>query len=273
MSKVSWINFNERTRRFPVPLILIIGVFVFSAFQLASAMDWPQWRGPDHDGISREKGWLTTWPKEGPKQLWTAAVGTGFSSVAVSGGRVYTMGNTGNIDKISCLDADTGSPLWKYSYHCDMMAVRHEGGPGATPAVDGDRVYTLSREGHLFCFNAASGKVIWRKDLQEDPGAKRPTYGFTSSPLVEERSLILNVGGSGLAVDKTTGEIIWESGKKRSGYGAPVPFTLGQRCAAIFTSKEIVGVRVIDGKVLWQYPWKTRWDLNIADPIVSRLQI
>jgi len=232
------------------------------------AADWPQWRGPDRNGISTESGWTAVWPKEGPKRLWRASVGTGFSSLAVSKGRVYTLGNTADTDTLFCLDAETGSVVWKHSYPCSPVAVRHEGGPGATPTVDGEHVYSLSRKGHLFCLGASDGKVVWRTELTDDAGSWQPMYGFTSSPLVQGNRLILNAGPAGLAVNKNTGEVLWRSGRKSSGYASAVPFQSAAPGVALFTPHELVGVRVSDGQVLWRYPWATRWDLNIADPII-----
>jgi outer membrane protein assembly factor BamB len=231
------------------------------------ADDWPQWRGPNRDGVSREKGWTADWPREGPKLLWKTSVGTGFSSMAVSIGRLYTMGNTDNTDTVYCLDAETGAVVWKHSYPCSLVAVRHEGGPGATPTVEGGRVYTLSREGQVFCFEAATGKILWQTEVPEEAGSWRPFYGFTSSPLVLGDLVILNAGPTGLAFRKTTGEIVWRSGRKPSGYAAAVPFQAGT-AVALFTPHELVAVRVDNGKALWRHPWATRWDLNIADPVV-----
>src|SRR5678815_4014889 len=107
------------------------------------AEDWFRWRGPNLDGISTEKGWSTEWPKEGPKQLWKASVGTGFSSVSVSNGRICTIGNQNETDTVYCFDANTGTTIWKHSYPCPLESGYYEGGPGSTPTVDGDFVYTL----------------------------------------------------------------------------------------------------------------------------------
>src|SRR5688572_28820212 len=112
--------------------------------------DWPGWRGPHHDGISRETNWTARWPAEGPPQLWRAEVGTGFSSVAVAGDRLFTLGNSNEIDTVFAFAAGSGKLLWKYSYACPSDPEYYEGGPGSTPTVDGQTVYTLSKRGHLF---------------------------------------------------------------------------------------------------------------------------
>src|SRR5262245_52596663 len=108
----------------------------------AAEFDWPRWRGPRNNGISAETNWSTAWPREGPKRLWKAIVGTGFSSMAVSGGRVYTMGNEKDTETIYCLDANTGQEIWKNSYSCPTDPNLYEGGPNATPTVDGKVIFT-----------------------------------------------------------------------------------------------------------------------------------
>ncbi|MBI4659944.1 MAG: PQQ-binding-like beta-propeller repeat protein [Verrucomicrobia bacterium] len=236
-----------------------------------AAHDWPRWRGPDLNGISMETGWTVGWPKEGPRQIWRASVGIGFSSVVVAQGRVFTLGNAGERDTLFCLDAETGQEIWKFSYACPLDAKYYEGGPGSTPTVDGNRVFTLSKRGHLFCFDSQSGQVVWQKNLMQELGVKKPEWGFAGSPLVEGNWVILNVGGAGTAVDKFSGKTVWTSDASASGYATPVPFNAGGgRCVAIFSGKSLVGVRIADGKELWHQPWVTKWDINAPDPIWIR---
>jgi outer membrane protein assembly factor BamB len=237
---------------------------------VASAIDWFRWRGPDLNGISKETGWQVQWPSPGPKQLWKASVGTGFASVSVSNGRVYTTGNTRDTDTVFCFEAGSGKMVWKYSYSCPLDAKYFEGGTGATPTVDGDRVYTFSRRGHVFCLGAADGKVIWSKNVTSDLGAEMPTWGFASSPLIQGDLLILNAGGAGAAFDKKTGKPVWDSGKAAAGYATAVPLGASQPGAiGIFGGQALVAVKVADGRELWRYPWKTEYDVNAADPIID----
>jgi outer membrane protein assembly factor BamB len=250
---------------------LILGAtLVFKLAPPLMAGDWPRWRGPDLNGISQEKGWTTLWPAEGPRQLWKTSVGTGFSSVAIARERAFTLGNTNGLDTVYCFDAGTGKELWKYSYPCSLDAKYYEGGPGSTPTVEGDNIFTLSKHAQLFGFEAAGGKLLWQRNLMDELGVKKPEWGFAGSPLVEGNLLLLNVGDAGTAVDKTTGKLVWTSGKDAAGYATPVPFTqAGQRCVAIFSGKALVGVRVKDGKPLWVHPWVERWSINIAEPIIA----
>lgn len=236
----------------------------------AAAGDWPRWRGPELNGVSREKGWSTDWPKDGPTPVWRAAVGTGFCSVAVSQGRVFTLGNSNETDTVWCLGAADGRVVWKHSFPCPLEPQYYEGGPHATPTVDRDRVFTLSKRGQLFCFKSANGELVWQKDLMAELGVKKPRWGFAGSPLIEKDLLVLNVGGAGTAVDKNTGKVVWTSNADPAGYATPVPFSFaGERGFLIFSAKALVAVKARTGQELWRFKWETKWDLNTADPIVS----
>ena len=240
----------------------------------AHADDWYRWRGPDANGISKETGWSTQWPVEGPKQLWKAKVGIGFASFAVSQGRAYTTGNTKDTDTVFCFDARTGAQLWKYDYPAKLDAKYYEGGTSATPTVDGDRVYTFSKRGVIHCLDAAQGNLIWTKNLAEALKAKMPTWGFAGSVLIAGDLAILNIGSAGAALDKKTGTVVWSSDDEESGYSTPVPFDAGGERAVILAIKEdVVALRVKDGKELWRYPWKTEYDVNAADPVVSGAKV
>ncbi len=238
------------------------------------ADDWPNWRGPNHNGISSETGWVAKWPADGPPQLWKASVGTGFSSVTVSKGRAYTMGNKDDVDTIYCFDAETGHVVWKKSYPCPADPLYYEGGTSATPTVDGNAVYTLSKHGNLYCLAADSGAVLWSKDLPAELGLEIPKWGFASSALVEGNLLVLNVGWQGTAFDKASGKVEWTTGKLASGYSTPLPCSFsGKPAFAIMTSAGAAGVDLATGKNLWQYPWKANYDLNIADPVINNDQV
>jgi outer membrane protein assembly factor BamB len=254
--------------------LLVVSASLFQSF--AHAVDWPQWRGANRDGVSDEEISPATWGKDGPKQLWKKEVGMGTSSVAVSGGRLYTVGNKGGSDVVFCLDAATGAEIWRHSYPqpLEIDADRErEGGPAGTPAVDGDKVYTLSHEGDLFCLSAANGEVLWSKNLQRDFGGKRQHWGYSGSPLVDGNLVILDAGGLGastVALDKTTGALKWKAGHDQAGYSSPVAFDLaGIRCIAVFKANALVGLNAANGEELWRYRWETDYDVNAPTPIVS----
>ncbi len=236
----------------------------------STAADWPNFRGPDHNGISKETGWASQWSNGAPKQLWKAKVGLGFATLSVSNGRVYTTGNASDTDTVFCFDADTGKALWKNSYPAPRDAKYYEGGTSATPTVDGDRVYTISKRGILHCLGAADGKVVWTNNLQQELGAKIPEWGFAGSFYIEGDLAILNFGTAGTALDKRTGKVVWTSGTDVSGYSTPMPVDAGGERAVILAIKQdVVAVKIKDGKELWRFPWKTQYDVNAPTPILS----
>ena len=257
-------------RRLYIPAVLFI---VLMGSQALIGADWPNYRGPDHNGITRETNWSATWPNSGPKILWKKPVGTGFSSFAVVDGRVYTMGNTGkqgNTDIVYCFNAETGQDIWTHAYPCPLEPKYYEGGTLSTPSVDNGKVYTLSKMGDLFCLNAATGTVIWQKQLNKDMGYELPTWHFSSSPLIQGDMLFLNLGDAGLALNKNNGALIWENGKGKCGYSTPTPYEMnGKPGLAIFGMNSVLAVSPQDGQKLWQFEWKTKHDVNAADPIIS----
>ncbi|UCF17688.1 MAG: PQQ-like beta-propeller repeat protein, partial [Phycisphaerales bacterium] len=251
-------------------LTISLCVALMGFHNTAGAADWPNYRGPDHNGITKETDWKTNWADSGPKVLWKKSIGIGFSSMAVVGGKVYAMGNQGKKeDVVYCFDAVTGEEIWTHSYPCPLEPKYYEGGTLSTPTVDGDRVYTLSKMGSLFCLNAANGEIIWHKELNKKMDYDLPTWHFSSSALVVGDTIVLNIGDAGLALNKSTGETIWTNGKGKCGYATPVPFEMdGQRGLAIFGEDSIIAVSPYDGRKIWEFPWKTNYDVNAADPVI-----
>lgn len=240
----------------------------------ATGQDWPQWRGPQRNGLSTETDWSTRWPAEGPRQLWKINVGKGYSAVSVVGNRLYTAGAAGNTETIYCLDADSGTEIWKHAYPCKGQ--KNYPGTRATPTVADGKVYTFSPQGQLHCLDAAGGKVIWVKDLVQELEYKEsvPNWGLASSPLIEGKLVIINVGLAGVAVDKEKGHVVWKTALGKCGYASPVAYTQGgTRCLAMFSSKTLVGVNAADGTRLWSIPWATEYDVNAADPLVVGDQV
>ena len=160
---------------------------------------WPNWMGPNFDGISHETGWSSTWPANGLHVVWSRQIGVGFSSISIADGRLFTMGHVNGKEIVWCLNANTGEEIWNHQYPCRLNDNLHEGGPGATPTVDGEHVYTLGKEGQLYCLDIATGKVIWEVMLQKDLEVGNPDWGFSSSAVISGNQQILEGGRVGAA--------------------------------------------------------------------------
>lgn len=232
---------------------------------VASATDWPVWRGPNHDGISTEKLAGTKVTK-----LWGAKLGIGFASFTIADGRVYTTGHAEDKDTVFCFDEATGKEIWKHDFVAELGDKYYEGGTSATPTIENGRAYHLSRWGDLFCFDAATGKVVWQKNIQKETEANIPDWGYAGSPLVHGDLLILNVGKSGTAVEKASGKLVWKSDKASSGYSTPLPITVnGKPQIVLGSGRAYKGVDPTAGTVLWEHTWSTSYGVNAADPILS----
>lgn len=259
--------------------MLAIAAVWLACGTVTRAGDWPNYRGLNHNGISDEVDWQADWGDAGPMVLWRASVGTGSSSVVVADGRAYTMGNHGEEeeqqeDTVYCFDAETGQLLWEHTYRCPLLPKYYEGGTLSTPTVDGEVVYTLSKMGDLFCLQADTGRVIWEQQLNRDLGFTLPTWHFSSSPLILDDQLILNMGSACAAFNKHTGELIWENGKDICGYSTPVPATIdGHECLAFCGADSIMGVQITDGELLWRYPFFNKHKATTADVIVHHDEV
>jgi outer membrane protein assembly factor BamB len=230
------------------------------------ASDWPQWRGPNRDGISTETI-STSWPASGPKVLWKATVGTGFSSLAISEEKVFTMGNSNEQESVWCLDAVNGSVKWKHEYPAALNPQYYEGGPGATPTVDSGKLFTIGKWGNVFCLDARTGRVEWALDLRRE-GFHTNRWGFAGSPLIWHDLVILNAGSAGTALDRRTGRVVWSNGTNSAGYASPVlTHWQGNEVVLIFAAKHLVALDPASGKELWRHPWETGWDTNNTDPV------
>lgn len=230
----------------------------------AGEADWPRFRGPDGNGISTETKWNPAALSNGATFVWKANVGEGFSSVAIKGDQLYTMGNKADQDTVYCLNVRDGKEMWSYSYSCKAG---DRPGSRATPTIDGDNVYTMSREGDVLCFDT-KGALKWRKNVAKVLKAGVPIWGFGCSVCIVGDRLILNAGKSGMAFDKKTGKELWASAGL-GGYSTPVLYKSGDKeCLAIFSQNTVCGVALKDGTVLWSYDWSTKYDVNAADPIV-----
>jgi len=254
------------SRSFHVGVTLLV---ILSGSTLLRGADWPNYRGPDYDGISDETGWQATW-QGAPKVAWKASLGWGFASMAVSDGRVYAMGNVDDKDIVYCFDEATGKELWKQSYPCPLYKKNHEGGPSGTPTVEGGAVYVFSKAGDALRLDAKTGAVVWHKNPAKELGLQELTWYYSSSPVIVENLVILNAGSAGVALNKANGQIVWHNGAGAGGYASAVPFAwAGKKCVALFGSQHLFILETATGKILDQFEWKTSYDINSADPIVD----
>jgi len=237
------------------------------------ADDWPIYRGPNHNGISQETGWKSSW-KTPPKILWRARVGLGHSSFSVANGKAYTLGNSANQDTVFCFDAVSGKQLWKHSYAADKGAKFYPGGTHSTPTVDPatDTVYILGKQGQLHALDATEGSIKWFKNVVRELGLGRRdvgTWGLGGSPLIINDRLYLNAGAGGACLNKNDGGVIWRS-RGKSGFSTPLPYSTGnQEALAFFTARSVVGVDAKNGRQLWSFPWTTQYDVNAVDPVFT----
>jgi outer membrane protein assembly factor BamB len=244
-----------------------------------SDADWPQWRGPNRDGLSKETGLLKTWPKDGPKLLWTfEKAGLGYSNFSVVGDAVYTMGAAdeanGNQEFVLAINASTGKELWRTPigtfYHNNWG-----GGPRSTPTVDGDRLYTLGANGDLVCLDRATGKPVWQKNFKKDFNGAVGGWGYCESVLIDGDHLVCTPGGSDgaiVALDKKTGETVWRATEVTDAaeYVSLVPMEVhGVRQYVTMFKSGTVAVRAKDGKRLWSDPLGGNSVAVIPTPVVD----
>ena len=234
--------------------------------------DWPQWRGPRRDGVSAERGLLKAWPETGPPLAWKATgAGQGYSSFAVAGGRLYTLGARENREHVVAFDIASGKRVWD-APHGQRFSNDRGDGPRGTPTVDGTRVYAFGASGDLTALEAASGKVAWTVNVIRDFGGQNITWGLSESPLIVGDRIIVSPGGPGssvVALNKADGKLIWKTEADRAGYSSAVLHELGGiREAIVFTGQRALGVNIANGRVLWSYDRVANRVANIATPIV-----
>ena len=244
-----------------------------------NAADWPQWRGPDRTGISRETGLLKEWPKDGPKLAWQVNdAGVGYGAVAAVGDRVYLTGNEGMTNEFArALNAKDGKAVWT----TPLGKVAPNQGPQypaarSTPTVDGDRIYVLGSDGDLACLEAATGKAVWTKNLRKDFGGKPGNWAYSESPLVDGDVVVVTPGGADatlVALNKKTGETVWKApvpGGDAAGYASVVATeAAGVKQYVQFVGRGVVGVDARTGKFLWRFDETGKGPANMPTPVVA----
>lgn len=255
------------------PFFLLLAAAVHAA-------DWPQFLGPTRNGVCAETNLNLAWPKEGPKILWKTKVGEGWSGPVVALNRVVMFHRVGVNEVIDCLDATNGMTLWRAEYPSTYRDdFGFEAGPRATPAIDGQRVFTFGANGILNAWNLTNGANLWRIDTRKQFKSDKGFFGVACSPMVEGDAVILNIGGAGagvVAFDKATGKVLWQSTSEEASYSSPTVATInGQRRVFVFARKSLLALAPGDGKVLWEFPWAPRIDASVsaAVPLVIGDQV
>lgn len=238
----------------------------------AMAAAWPDYRGAARDGASTEKI-LTTWPGGKLTELWRKPVGGGWASFVIAGKLLYTIEQRRQQEVVAAYDAATGREVWTHKYAADFQESMGGPGPRATPTWHDGKLYSLGATGELFVLDALSGKVLWHKNILEDNGAENITWAMSASPLIVDNTVVVQPGGSGnrsvVAYNKDTGARVWSALGDRASYASPMLTTLaGKRQIVTITALRAVGLDATSGKLLWEYPWTTEYDINSAQPIV-----
>lgn len=239
--------------------------------QAIRADDWPQFLGPQRNGICNETGLIAKFPDSGPDIVWRTPLGVGMSGVAIANGTVFTTYQDDQQQYTVALDAATGKKLWQVdvspTYKNSMG-----NGPRATPTVDNGTVYVFTGEGILAALNAKDGKILWSANTLKLVGGKPADYGMSSSPLVTKDGVVVHVGATNGCVacfGAKTGERKWTAGKEFAGYSSPILATLaGRQQIVALVGSEVLGIDPVDGTVLWKYWFDTEYNCNTANPVV-----
>lgn len=252
-------------------LLGLTATLIISATSLQA--DWPQWRGNGRDG--RTAAPSAAWPKE-LKEEWQVTVGVGHSTPIVSGGKIYVFARQDEQEVLQCLDLKTGKELWRsvlpIAYEMHEAAKGHGKGPKSTPIVSGGNVFTLGISGVLSCHDAQTGKLKWRNEFSKQYAKTSPLFGTAMSPIVDGNVVIAHVGGHDkgalTAFEVETGAVKWANSFDGPAYASPIIVTLaGVRQLVTFTQKNVVGVDVTNGQLLWNLPAKSQYDENCATAV------
>ncbi len=234
---------------------------------------WTDYRGPGRLGRYDQAPILTNWPADGLRRIWKQPVGGGYASFTVANGLAFTIEQRRGTEAVAAYDVASGSERWANAWPALFQEPMGGDGPRATPVWDQGRVYALGATGELRCLEAATGKLVWNKNILSDNGARNLQWGMAGSPLIVDGKAIVTPGGPGgrsvVAYDKLSGQRVWSSLNDQAAYASPVLVTVaGRRQLLIVTAGRVVGLTVEDGTLLWEFPWVTHMGINCTEPIV-----
>jgi outer membrane protein assembly factor BamB len=237
--------------------------------------DWPQWRGPERNGVSKDTGLIKQWPSSGPQRAWSiSSLGEGYGSLAIKGDRIFVQGTSGSSSVVFCLNRADGKTVWSAALGQKVNEGRGNG-PRSTPTVDNDRVYALTENGDLVCLRAPDGSPVWRKNILKEFGGSNPGWLISESPLIDGDRVIVTPGGRGagmVALDKMTGKVIWRAKdlSDEAAYSSAIAADVGGvRTIMNFTARAAVGVRASDGKLMWSNSSAVNGTANCATPVFA----
>ncbi|MGZ0168249.1 MAG: PQQ-binding-like beta-propeller repeat protein [Planctomycetales bacterium] len=259
---------SARSRRFPAKPVESTSV------GSSSGGDWNQFRGPNRDNLSSERGLLASWPDQGPPRTWTAdGIGNGYSTISIGNGRIYTMGNIGREEKVICLDLESGREVWS-TVNGRAFQQNQGDGPRGTPSVVDGRVYSLGANGDLSCLDAQTGRQQWRKNILQEFGGENIHWGLSESVLVDGDKVICTPGGQRatmVALNRNTGNVIWTAAvpsSPQASYSSPIAIEVGGvRQYVNYTQRGVVGVRASDGQVMWGHRESSNGTANCSTPV------
>ena len=233
---------------------------------------WTDFRGPRRDGIYDEMPIATKWPADGPVRLWRKPVGGGYASFVFGNGKAFTIEQRRGQEVVAAYELEAGREVWSHGWDAFFQESMGGDGPRATPTWNEGRIYALGAEGELRCLDAETGKRIWSKNILRENGAENLEWGMAASPLVTGNQLIVLPGGrngrSVVSYDKATGAPLWHALNDQQAYTSPMLATLGGvQQILVVTARRIVGLTP-EGRLLWEYPWTTEYNINASQPIV-----
>jgi len=248
---------------------LVLAAILCTTLAAVEPAVWPRYNGPSGDGWSPAKGLKLDWAKQAPKEMWRATLtDKGYAGPSSDGKAVYIIDHQGDQDIVRAFDLEKGGELWRFAYADNPKD--NYGYARATPAIADGRVYTLGRLGQLHCLDAKTGATVWNVDIAKTFKGKAPQWQYSASPIIVGKLLIVAPGGadaSVAALDPATGKTVWTGGgSDKPGYATPV---VHDQEMALMTGERLLVLEVASGKTMWSHPWKTKYDVNSAAPLLT----